>query len=476
MAGRVAKKRPKGSVRKRGKSFQVNVYAGIDPLTGRRLYLSESTTDERQVDKILRRLLTEVDEREHARTKGTLRAAIDAFMETHEMEASTRRNYKLFDKHFIGPALGGEPVSKIDARALETFYAQLRRCRRRCDGRPFIEHRTTDEHECRVVRHKRPPGRRPADGYPEHDCAQAGCKVIECKPHVCDPLPPGTVLKIHYALSAIFAATVRWGWLQSNPCDVAKKPSQAPPQPKPPSTDHAAKLVEAAWNEDPMWGTLVWLVFVTGVRRSEVLALRWTDLAIERLHGCPDVALCVAVKPANCPNATIAGKLAVQRAVARVDGVLIEKDTKTHQMRLISLDSTTTELLEEHRQRYEATMRDLDADPAPNALMFSYAPTADRLADPDAVTRRYTNMGKSLGIDSNLHALRHYAATELLTAGVDLRTVAGRLGHGGGGATTLRVYAAWQNESDRRAAEILGGRLTRPTPRPNTESGDRDDS
>jgi integrase len=57
---------------------------------------------------------------------------------------------------------------------------------------------------------------------------------------------------------------------------------------------------------------------------------------------------------------------------------------------------------------------------------------------------------------------RHYSATELLTAGVDLRTVAGRLGHGGGGATTLRVYAAWVGESDRRAAEILGSRMTRP--------------
>ena len=53
-----------------------------------------------------------------------------------------------------------------------------------------------------------------------------------------------------------------------------------------------------------------------------------------------------------------------------------------------------------------------------------------------------------------------------LTAGVDLRAVAGRLGHGGGGATTLRVYTAWVNESDRRAAEILGTRLPRPTRKP----------
>ena len=66
------------------------------------------------------------------------------------------------------------------------------------------------------------------------------------------------------------------------------------------------------------------------------------------------------------------------------------------------------------------------------------------------------------GIDSHLHALRHYSATELLTAGVDLRTVAGRLGHGGGGATTLRVYAAWVGEADRRASEILGSRMKRP--------------
>jgi hypothetical protein len=42
---------------------------------------------------------------------------------------------------------------------------------------------------------------------------------------------------------------------------------------------------------------------------------------------------------------------------------------------------------------------------------------------------------------------------------VDLRTVAGRLGHGGGGATTLRVYAAWVAASDRKAAEILGSRM-----------------
>ena len=47
-------------------------------------------------------------------------------------------------------------------------------------------------------------------------------------------------------------------------------------------------------------------------------------------------------------------------------------------------------------------------------------------------------MCRNLGIDSHLHALRHYSAT------------------------TLRVYAAWVGASDRRAADILGSRLKRP--------------
>ena len=94
--------------------------------------------------------------------------------------------------------------------------------------------------------------------------------------------------------------------------------------------------------------------------------------------------------------------------------------------------------------------------------LFSYALLHDRPCNPDAVSHRYTGMCAKLGIDSHLHALRHYTATELITAGVDLRAVAGRLGHDGGGATTLRVYTARVSEADRRAAQILGSRLPRP--------------
>jgi DNA-binding transcriptional regulator YhcF (GntR family) len=76
-------------------------------------------------------------------------------------------------------------------------------------------------------------------------------------------------------------------------------------------------------------------------------------------------------------------------------------------------------------------------------------------------------MAERAGIDTHLHNLRHYSATELIAAGVDVRTVAGRLGHSGGGTTTLRVYAAWVAEADQRAAASLASRLPRrPAPEP----------
>jgi hypothetical protein len=71
-------------------------------------------------------------------------------------------------------------------------------------------------------------------------------------------------------------------------------------------------------------------------------------------------------------------------------------------------------------------------------------------------------MCRRLGWDMNLHQLRRYSATELISAGVDVRTVAGRLGHGGGGTTTLRVYSAWRSEADQRAAGALGVRMPAP--------------
>jgi hypothetical protein len=97
--------------------------------------------------------------------------------------------------------------------------------------------------------------------------------------------------------------------------------------------------------------------------------------------------------------------------------------------------------------------------------VFSSSPDASTALLPSTVTQKYRRLAIRLGLRSTrIHSLRHYSATELLTAGVDLRTVAGRLGHGSGGATTLRFYAAWVDEADRRAADAIAEIMPQPDP------------
>lgn len=58
------------------------------------------------------------------------------------------------------------------------------------------------------------------------------------------------------------------------PRPFAVRPKQKPPQPDPLSAADAARLLDAAFDLDDDWGTLVWLVMTTGVRRGEICALR----------------------------------------------------------------------------------------------------------------------------------------------------------------------------------------------------------
>jgi integrase len=74
------KRRDRGSIERRGNSFRVKVYAGLDPLTGRRLYLTDSTTDEREAERIRTRLQADVDAKRNGRTRGTLGMALDKWL------------------------------------------------------------------------------------------------------------------------------------------------------------------------------------------------------------------------------------------------------------------------------------------------------------------------------------------------------------------------------------------------------------
>ncbi|WP_431973964.1 tyrosine-type recombinase/integrase [Micromonospora haikouensis] len=406
-------------------SLRVKVYAGLDPITKKRHYLTETVppgpTARKEAEKARTRFLAQVDERRNPRTRATVDQLLDRWLEVLDVEASTRQGYvKKLNKH-VRPLLGKLPVGRLDAETLESFYAVLRKCRDHCGGaRKAIEHRKAGPHDC----------------------------TDKCRPHECKPLAPASIRQIHWILSGALNRAVRWRWISVNPADQAEKPGMPQPNPHPPTASEAARLVTQAW-KDPDWGAFVWVAMTTGARRSELCALRWSAVDL-------DAAVL-----------TLRSALYVDDA-----GKLREKDTKTHQQRRVALDAETVEVLRDQLARCEERASALGLSLAGDGYVFSPDPDGGRPLVPDTATQRFSRMAARLGMTTNLHALRHYSATELIAAGVDVRTVAGRLGHGGGGATTLRVYAAWLSESDQRAASALSARMpSRPRPMKGNAAG-----
>jgi integrase len=94
--------------------------------------------------------------------------------------------------------------------------------------------------------------------------------------------------------------------------------------------------------------------------------------------------------------------------------------------------------------------------------VFSRAPDGSKPIRPDGVSHRFAELARRLGINCRLHDLRHFMVTQLISAGVDVRTVSGRAGHRDGGRTTLGTYAHFQVAQDRQAAELMERLLRLP--------------
>lgn len=205
-----------------------------------------------------------------------------------------------------------------------------------------------------------------------------------------------------------------------------------------PSPDEVARFMEAAGQRDPDFAALLWVAMVTGARRGELCGLRWSHLRLDE------------------------GYLRISRNLVQRGCQRQEKDTKTHQGRHLELDELTSEVLAEHRARCEERAALCGVELRPDGFVFSLSPDGAEPVVPDSMTQRINRLSARLDIHVTLRSLRHYAATQMLTRGIDLRTAAGRLGHGDGGTTTLRVYTHFLRGPDRQASQVLAGSIPRP--------------
>lgn len=251
---------------------------------------------------------------------------LDRYLEVFEVDATTGARYDSILRLHVGPLRGRLPVPRLTGETIDRLKAVLRRCREHCDGRPFVVHRTNGEHAC----------------------------DSKCRPHVCIPLVPASIRKVHFCLSGALSRAVRRGWISVNPLDAAEPPGGVPNNPQPPTAEQAAAIVVAAFAVDLGWGVLVWLAMVTGARRGELCALRWDSLDRER------------------------AVLAIRSSIAQEGSATWEKDTKTHQQRRIALDETTVALLDAYRRACDHAASELDSALVPSSRLFSTDPTTAR--------------------------------------------------------------------------------------------------
>ena len=123
------------------------------------------------------------------------------------------------------------------------------------------------------------------------------------------------------------------------------------------------------------------------------------------------------------------------------------------------LDDVALAVLERHRAAVDSLAADLVLKVSADGFVFSRSPVGAEPIRPDVVTKLTKKAAKVAGVETHLHALRHFSATQAIAAGFDPVTVAGRLGHRDS-SVTLRVYSHVLEGRDRELASALGRMLS----------------
>ncbi len=244
-------------------------------------------------------------------------------------------------------------------------------------------------------------------------------------------LSAARVQKIHTVASVAFKAAVRRELIAASPASTARPPSVGRQEPTAPTPEEVALILRAALDDPELYAFLI-VAANTGARRSEVCALRWCDVDLEQRV------------------------ITISRSVVKgAGGGAAVRQTKTGTAGQTAISEQVTETLEQLRV-FRTDAASLLGEQLPStAFVWSQDVTGARPVYPDTMSARFARVRDEVGLGHvQLRHFRHFAATQLLSAGVDVRTVAGRLRHASP-AMTLNRYAAWVPARDREAADVL---------------------
>jgi integrase len=377
--------RPTGHIRQRSTgSFEIRYSLGTDPATGKRRIVTTTVKGNRRTaEKELRRLLRTLDTGEHVDpTRMTVRGWLVTWLGAvgTEISPKSHERYSEIVENFLVPALGNLPLVKLAPSHIQEAYNKWATGGRR-DGK------------------------------------EGGLSAL-------------TRRYIHSIIRLALSRAVEQQLLARNPADAFKKrlPKVERKGMTTLTAEQSACLLEAIRETSVYWPTLIALS--TGMRRGEILALRWTNVDLDR------------------------GVARVVESLEQTKAGLRFKAPKTEKTRAITLPAFAVGELRQLKRQQAEKMLSLgvrqtgqslvcarsDGEPLqPRSLTHEFAKQVSRVKELPRV---------------RFHDVRHSHATQLLLSGVHPKVAQERLGHSTI-TTTLDLYSHVTDTMQSEAAERL---------------------
>jgi integrase len=379
------RRRSKPDARGRSK-WQLRAYAGRNAITGKDEYRTKTVLgSEREASKALTEFVADVSRKQVGpKDRRTMADLWTQFVKVRmpSLAPATATGYDKNWRVHVEPRLGNLKLNDVTVEVLEAFYVELRTKERKCGGRG----------------------------------------------HAGAALSAWTVRHCHTLVCALLTAAVDWDWI-SGPHAGKRCKAPAPPSrtvPRAPKADTVKALLASLQGDLAVFARLA---AVTGARRSELAALRWSDLDLETGR----VSISAAVKVSK-------------------DRALSIGETKTHAARTVVADKETVELL---RKLQVARKRDaLACGQTLSGSWFVFAADVDGKTPvhPDVWSSRWRRAVEAAGTKGiRLHDLRHFCAVEV-ASGLGLKASQDQLGHSR--LSTTGIYLA--NDVTTDAAEHMG--------------------
>ena len=372
-----------GNIRKRKDGRWEGRYTvGHDPETGKAIIKNVLGKTQAEVKEKLKKAIEENVGIDYGRAKTyTVGNWLEVWYENYakiKMRPSTYLTYHGYIENHIKPQLGKIPLNDLTTLHLQQFYKKLL-----------------------------------AEGRVERIEAQKQPKGLSAK----------TVRNIHQIISSALKLAVEQRLIAHNPADGCALPKAERKEMQTLPVEQLTSFLREA--KDSGVFALYYIDLTTGLRRGELLGLKWTDIDLEK------------------------GDLRVQRQIGRIDGKIIEMPLKTkNAYRTLPLSADAISVLMQQRRK------------TGNSEWVFPSPIGGPMS-PDSVLHMLHRVLKRAGLPKvRFHDLRHTFATLALQNGVDVKTVSSMLGHYSAGFT-LDTYAHVTTDAQLKAAQTMGNILSR---------------